>query len=57
MLLGLFWGWWTWNEYYMLRYVVIITGNPGVSQGYPYPYPSKPLPAAKGRGFNDRFDE
>ena len=29
----------------------IITGNPGVFQGYPYPYPRKPVPAFKGRGF------
>jgi len=29
----------------------IITGNPGVFQGYTYPYPRKPIPAFKGRGF------
>jgi len=34
------WGW-----------VVIVTGNPGVFQGYPYLYPRKPVPATKGRGF------
>jgi hypothetical protein len=34
-----------------LEYVVIVTGNPGVFQGYPYPYPGKPAPANKGRGF------
>jgi len=33
-------------------YIVIVTGNPGVFQGYPYPYPSKPVPATKGRGFD-----
>ena len=32
-------------------WVGIITGNPGVFQGYPYPYPRKPVPAFKGRGF------
>ena len=30
-------------------FVVIVTGNPGVSQGYPYPYPQKPLPPARVR--------
>jgi len=32
--------------------VVIVTGNPGVFQGYLYPYPSKPVPTTKGRGFD-----
>jgi len=32
--------------------LVIVTGNPGVSQGYPYPYPRKPVPAPTGTGFN-----
>jgi hypothetical protein len=27
------------------------TGNPGVFQGYPYPYPRKPVPVFKGTGF------
>jgi hypothetical protein len=27
------------------------TGNPGVLQGYPYPYPRKPVPFIKGTGF------
>ena len=31
--------------------VGIITGNPGVFQGYPDPYPSKPVPVTKGMGF------
>ena len=30
--------------------IVIVTGNPGVFQGYPDPYPSKPIPATRGRG-------
>ena len=34
------------------RLLVIVTGNPGVFQGYPYPYPGKPLPTNKGRGFS-----
>jgi hypothetical protein len=33
------------------RFIEIITGNPGVFLHYPYPYPSKPLPFNKGRGF------
>ena len=28
-----------------------VTGNPGVSQGNPYPYPWKPVPATMGTGF------
>jgi len=34
--------------------VGIVTGNPGVSQGYPYPYPLQPAPThthAQGYGF------
>jgi len=31
--------------------LVIVTGNPGVFQGYLYPYPCKPIPTTKGRGF------
>ena len=30
----------------------IVTGNPGVFQGYPYPYLRKPTPAPKGTGFD-----
>jgi hypothetical protein len=33
-------------------FVGIVTGNPGVFQGYPYPYPSIPLPFVVGPGFN-----
>jgi hypothetical protein len=33
------------------RQLVIVTGNPGVFQGYPYPYPHFPVPAEKGMGF------
>jgi len=29
----------------------IITGNPGVFQGYPDPYPTKPVPTPKGKGY------
>ena len=29
----------------------IVMGNPGVFQGYPYPYPDKPIPINKGTGF------
>ena len=32
--------------------VGIVTGNPGVFQGYPYLYPRKPVPVPKGRGFD-----
>jgi hypothetical protein len=32
--------------------VVIVTGNPGVSQSYPYPYPRLPVPVLTGTGFN-----
>ena len=32
-------------------YLGIITGNPGVFQGYPDPYLQKPIPALKGMGF------
>ncbi len=32
--------------------IEIVTGNPGVSQGYLYPYPRKPIPAPTGTGFN-----
>src|SRR5271168_722675 len=32
-------------------FVGIGTGNPGVFQGYPYPYPRKPVPVFKGTGF------
>ena len=31
--------------------VEIVGGNPGVFQGYPYPYPSQPLPPVVGYGF------
>jgi hypothetical protein len=30
--------------------IVIVTGNPGVSQGYPDPYPHKPVPVVMGTG-------
>jgi hypothetical protein len=29
----------------------IVTGNPGVIQGYPYPYPPKTRTRAEGTGF------
>jgi len=29
-----------------------VTGNPGVFQGNPYPYPSKPVPVVAGTGFD-----
>jgi hypothetical protein len=37
--------------------IEIVMGNPGVSQGYPNPYPSnpypsKPIPVATGTGFD-----
>jgi hypothetical protein len=32
--------------------VVIIRGNPGVKKMYPYPYPSKPLPLQRVKGFS-----
>ena len=32
-------------------YLGIVVGNPGVFLLYPYPYPSKPLPSIRGRGF------
>ena len=32
--------------------LVIVTGNPGVSQSYPYPYPRLPVPVLTGTGFN-----
>jgi hypothetical protein len=31
---------------------VIVTGNPRVFQDNPYPYPVKPVPMLKGRGFD-----
>ena len=31
--------------------VGIVTGNPGVFQGNPHPYPRKTAPAVTGRGF------
>jgi len=31
------------------------TGNPGVFQGYPHPYPRKPVPAFKGTGWGTGF--
>ena len=30
----------------------IVTGNPGVFQGYPYPYPPKTRTRAQGTGFH-----
>jgi hypothetical protein len=33
-----------------LLYIGIVTGNPGVFQGYPYPNPSKPVPLGWGTG-------
>ena len=33
-------------------HLVIVTGNPRVIRGYPYPYPVKPVPATKGKGFD-----
>jgi len=30
--------------------IVMVTGNPGVSQGYLYPYLRKPVPARTGKG-------
>jgi hypothetical protein len=33
-----------------LKLLEIVTGNPGVFQGYPYPYPDKPVPTNKGTG-------
>ena len=35
-----------------LRALGIGTGNPGVFQGYPHPYPRKPVPVSKGTGFD-----
>jgi len=35
----------------VLAQVGIGTGNPGVFQGYPHPYPSKLIPMPKGTGF------
>ena len=29
----------------------IITGNPGVFQGYPDPYPAEPVPVERGTGY------
>ena len=37
--------------YLIYSWLGIITGNPGVFQGYPDPYPCKPAPAATGKGF------
>ena len=37
---------WAWS-------LVIVMGNPGVSQGYPYPYPLQPIPASRGMGFSE----
>ena len=37
--------------YYYYYYLGIITGNPGVFPGYPDPYPIKPVPMERGRGF------
>ena len=31
---------------------MIVTGNPRVIRGNPYPYPVKPVPALKGKGFD-----
>ena len=31
-----------------------VTGYPGVFQGNPHPYPSKPVPASTGTGFDRR---
>ena len=39
---------WGWAQ----QWLVIVTGNPGVSQGYLYPYPCQPVPANNGRGHN-----
>ena len=30
----------------------LVVGNPGVFQAYPYPYPAKPLPTTRGKGFS-----
>ena len=35
-----------------LRPLVIVVGNPGVFQAYPYPYLAKPLPTTRGKGFS-----
>ena len=34
----------------LVMLIGIVTGNPGVFQGYPYPYPDKPIPTNKGKG-------
>ena len=36
----------------IMYYLVIVTGNPRVIRGYPYPYLVEPVPAPKGKGFN-----
>ena len=38
-------------DYTALSRLVIVAGNPGVFQLYPYPTLSKPLPSIKGKGF------
>lgn len=35
--------------------LVIVTGNPGVSQGYPYPYLRLPVPVTTGKGFHQTW--
>ena len=34
-----------------VRGVVSVPGNPRVNNCYPYPYPSKPLPSLRGKGY------
>jgi hypothetical protein len=42
-----------WLWYVVVELCVgIITGNPGVFQGYPYPNPSIPVPVSRGTGLS-----
>jgi hypothetical protein len=43
---------WPQSGYKHYEQLGIITGNPGVFQGYPYPNPSKPVPLGWGTGLS-----
>ena len=36
---------------YSVTGIVSVPGNPRVNNCYPYPYPSKPLPSLRGKGY------
>ena len=39
-------------DYSKYEAIVSVPGNPRVNNCYPYPYPSKPLPSLRGKGYH-----